>query len=134
MSDNPYEPPQTPTAATGVLSGDFADVRSVAKYQKAILICILIQIGAVISQFALPPALAPLLGIAMIGVSLISAILVFLLAIKVYGVGLGIVLGVLALVPLLGLLILLMVNGKATRILTDNGIKVGLLGARSGSY
>jgi len=41
-----------------------------------------------------------------------------------------IVLGVLSLVPLIGLLVLLVVNGKATNILRQNDIKVGLLGAK----
>ena len=35
----------------------------------------------------------------------------------------------LALIPLIGLISLRVVNGKATRILRVNGIKVGLLGA-----
>ena len=48
---------------------------------------------------------------------------------KTYGSGLGILLGVLCLLPLVGLLVLLAVNGKATRVLKQNGIRVGLLGA-----
>ncbi len=50
-----------------------------------------------------------------------------MLAIKVYGTGLGIVPGVLSFVPLIGLIVLLVVNGKATGLLKQNGIKVGLL-------
>lgn len=55
---------------------------------------------------------------------------VFLLAVKLYGTALGIVLGILSLIPLIGLLVLLGVNGKATSVLRANGVKVGLLGAR----
>ena len=54
---------------------------------------------------------------------------VFLLATKVYGTGLGILLGLLTFIPCIGLLVLLIVNGKATRVLKENGFKVGLLGA-----
>jgi hypothetical protein len=54
---------------------------------------------------------------------------VFLLAIKVYSTGVGVLLGILTLVPCIGLIVLLIVNGKATGILKQNGIKVGLLGA-----
>lgn len=55
-----------------------------------------------------------------------------MLATRVYGTGAGIVLGVLTLIPCLGLVILLLVNRKATDVLKQHGIGVGLLGARSG--
>jgi len=40
-----------------------------------------------------------------------------------------VLLGILTLIPCIGLIVLLVVNGKATGILKQNGIKVGLLGA-----
>jgi hypothetical protein len=40
------------------------------------------------------------------------------------------VLGILTLIPLVGLIVLLIVNGKATNLLREDGIHVGLLGAR----
>jgi hypothetical protein len=40
------------------------------------------------------------------------------------------VLGVLALIPLVGLIVLLIVNGKATKILREHGVRVGLMGAK----
>lgn len=131
MTDNPYEAPRTSTAAVGVLSGTREDLRSVAKSQKGILVCILIYLVAVFGQFALPPGIRSLVGFAVLIVGLAGAVFVFMLAIKVYGTALGIVLGILSLVPLVGLLILLVVNGKATGILKQNGIKVGLLGANT---
>ena len=67
----------------------------------------------------------------MLIVGLVGAVFVFMLAIKVYGTRLGIVLGVLSLVPLISLIVLLGVNGNATGILKQNGIKVGLLGANA---
>ena len=133
MIDNPYQSPQTTSQATGVLSGSRDDLRNVAKFQKGILVCILIYLVAVIGQFALPPELRPLVGIGVLLVGLVGAVFVFLLAMKTYGTGLGIVLGILSLVPLIGLIILLVVNGKATNILKQNGIKVGLLGANVSS-
>ena len=130
MTDNPYQAPQATSEVTGVLSGSREDLRSVAKYQKGILVCILIYLVSVFGQFALPVDVRPLLGIGLLVVMLIGAVFVFLLAMKTYGTGLGILLGVLSLVPLLGLIILLIVNGKATNILKENGIAVGLLGAK----
>ena len=56
-------------------------------------------------------------------------VFVFLLAIKVYSPVVGILFAILTLVPCVGLLMLLLINGKATRILKQNGIRVGLMGA-----
>ena len=129
MSINPYQPPQYPAPAVGVLSGSREDLRSVAKFQKGILVCILFQLVAIIGQLALPPDIGLLISIAVLVVGIASGAFVFMLAIKVYGTGLGVLLGVLSLVPCIGLIVLLIVNGKATSVLKQNGIKVGLLGA-----
>ena len=62
--------------------------------------------------------------------SLAATVFVFMLAMKLYSTGMGIFLGILSLIPCLGLLILLMVNSKATTALKESGIKVGFLGAK----
>ena len=128
MSENPYQSPVT-AEVVGVVSGRREDLRSVAVYQKGILVCILIYLIAVFGQFVLPAELRLFLGIGILVLGLAGTIFVFLLAMKVYNVALGILLGILALIPCIGLLVLLMVNGKATAILKQNGIKVGLMGA-----
>lgn len=129
MDENPYQSPETPAEAVGVLSGRREDLRSVAMYQKGILICILIYLIAVFFQFALPAELRMVLSIGVLLVGLAGTIFVILLAMKVYNVVVGIFLGILTFIPCIGLLVLLMVNGKATTILKQNGIKVGLMGA-----
>ena len=120
MSYNPFEAPASNSRVVGIVSGSREDLRKVAKFQKGILVCILVYILAVAGQFALPPQIRPMVGL---------AVLVVGLAMKTHGTVLGIILGVLCLVPILGLLILLLVNQKATTVLQSNGIKVGLLGA-----
>ena len=55
---------------------------------------------------------------------------VFSLAIKACSPQAGVLLGMLTFVPGIGLIILAAVNGKATSILKQNGIKVGFLGAK----
>ena len=110
--------------------GDSEDVRAIAKFQKGIIICILLQLLILGLQIAIPPQMRPLLGLAFLCASIVSTVFVFLLAMKVYSTGLGIFLGILTLVPCVGLLVLLVVNSKATGVLKDNGIKVGLLGAK----
>jgi len=129
MSYNPFEAPASNSRVIGIVSGSREDLLKVAKYQKGILVCILVYILAVAGQFALPPQIRPLVGLGVLVVGLIAAVFTIRLAMKTHGTILGIILGVLCLVPILGLLILLLVNQKATTVLQLNGIKVGLLGA-----
>ena len=129
MNENPYQTPMSEGQVIGVKSGDPADLKSVAKYQKGILVCILIYLIAIVVQFLLPPEVRPLLGLGVIVLLIVATVFVFLLAMKVYSTGLGILLGILTLVPCVGLIVLLVVNGKATNVLKQNGIKVGLIGA-----
>jgi hypothetical protein len=129
MSDNPYQPPRVDTQVIGILSGGRDDLRSVAKYQKGIIVCILFQLIAVICQVVLPAEIRLIFGLGFLVCGLVGTVFVFLLAIKVYGAAIGVLLSILALIPCVGLFVLLAVNGKATGILKQNGIKVGLLGA-----
>jgi hypothetical protein len=129
MSENPYQSPSAALQVVGVKSGTREDLKAVAKYQKGILICILIYLIAVICQFAIPAELRPIIGLGVLVVGVVGTVFVFLPAIKVYSTGVGVLLGILTLVPCIGLIVLLVVNGKATGILKQNGISVGLLGA-----
>ena len=130
MSENPYQPPASSEPAIGVLSGSREDLRTVATMQKGILVCILLQIIGTVGQVVSPPGLAmAFAGLALI-TGIASFIFVLLLAMRVYGVGMGILLGVLCMIPCIGLISLLVVNGKATSVLRQNGIKVGLMGAK----
>ncbi|MDG2383676.1 MAG: hypothetical protein P8N76_18535 [Pirellulaceae bacterium] len=135
MAENPFQSPDSPSPAVGVISGSHDDLRKVAKFQKGVLVCILIQLVVVfICLIVLPSELVIIaLGISSI-VGIVSAVFVFLLSVQVYGVALGIVFGVGCLLPCIGLISLLVVNGKATAVLKQNGIKVGLLGADLSSF
>jgi len=130
MSENPYQSPMEYTPAVGVKSGRREDVRSVARYQKGILVCILIYLIALVAQFVLPPELRLVLGLSVVAVAITGLVFVFLLSTKVYSVPIGILLGFLTLIPLIGLIVLLAVNGKATAILRQNGYHVGLMGVK----
>ncbi len=122
---------QDPAGNDARVSVEQLNIREIAMRQKAVLICILIYLVAVVAQFALPPELRLFLGLGVLVVIVVATVFVFLLATKLYGTGLGIVLGILTLIPLLGLLVLLIVNAKATSTLREHGIKVGLLGAKT---
>ncbi|MCX7426604.1 MAG: hypothetical protein NTW96_13395 [Planctomycetia bacterium] len=129
MSENPYQAPPLEPPVVGVLSGTREDLRSVAVYQKGILVCILVYLIVIIGQFFVPAGLMIVLGLAGLGAGLAGLVFVFLLSTKVYGTGVGILLAILTFVPLLGLVVLLSINGKATATLQLNGHRVGLLGA-----
>jgi hypothetical protein len=102
------------------------ELKAVAKFQKAILLCILGEMLFFGLQIGAPQQLRPIISLGFLA----ATVFVFLLAMKIYSTGMGIFLGILTLIPCIGLLVLLMVNGKATGVLKDNGISVGLLGAK----
>lgn len=129
MSINPYQAPADYGQVVGVNSGRIEDLRGVARYQKGILTCILIYLIAMLCQFLLPPELRLLLAAVVLLVGVAGTVCVFLLATKVYSTPLGILMGILTFLPCIGLIVLLIVNGKATSVLRQNGIKVGMLGA-----
>lgn len=105
------------------------ELYSVAYYQKIILWCLLAYVIAVIAQFTVPSEVRLVMGITFIGVGILAAVFVFMMALKVYGTTMGIVLGIMTLIPLVGLIALLVINQKATKLLTQRGYRVGLMGA-----
>lgn len=129
MNENPYAAPAFVPEAIGILSGSSEDLRKVAKYQKGIIACIAIYLVGFFGQFVSPPELLVFAWLIIIAAGFAGAVFVFLLAIKVFGIGLGILFGALCFFPCLGIFVLLGVNSKATHILKENGIKVGLFGA-----
>jgi hypothetical protein len=127
--DNPFAPPRAVDPVVGVKSGRVEDLKTVAVAQKTIIVCILLNILAVIARFFVPQEGLLLLVGALAVLFLVQTAAVMLLAMKVYSIGTGIIYGIGALIPCIGLVILLMVNGKANKILTQNGHHVGLFGA-----
>jgi hypothetical protein len=137
--------------AAGVEGRRRQQVRTIAVYQKGVIICVLIQflvpIGVLVLvgvDAALPWGaervsyhlhnIALLLALLLVPAVLAAMVLAILLSLKVYGNAIGILLAALMLVPCLGLLVFLLVNYKATSILRENGHRVGLLGARLSEF
>jgi hypothetical protein len=134
MSSNPYEPPKDASPAVGVLSGAHSDVLSVARFQKGVLVCVLVYLVSILGQLLLPPDVGMFLAVVVLFVAVVGAVFVFLLSLKLFGTGLGILFGIFTLVPIVGVFVLMGINGKATRVLRANGIKVGLLGAKLSEF
>jgi hypothetical protein len=105
-----------------------AELRTIAASQKAILLCILVYFGMVVAQFLIPQELRIFLGLGLLALGVIASVFMFILAIKLYDVGLGVVAGICTLIPCIGLITLLIVNQKATSVLRYYGYSVGLLG------
>jgi len=127
----PTVPPQLEYFAPSAGSRRLHDI---ARYQRNINACV---VGAI----AVSPLLAevnhesPMLNwvaiVVVMSTIVTAALCLFRLAMALYdNKGTGITLGILALIPIFGLLILVIVMGKATRVLRSNGIPVGLMGAK----
>lgn len=116
-------------ATLGYAPPERNDLRQIAIGQKGVMWCILGYLVSVVLQAVLSPGIAALGLLLFLAAVVTGAVFVFKLAIATYRTGTGIVLGILALIPPIGFIVLLIVNGKATRILRRNGITVSLMGA-----
>jgi hypothetical protein len=106
------------------------DLHSVAVYQKVLLLCILSYIILMILAGVIaPPAMKLIFLLIAMLASIVAVVFVFMLSLKVYSVGTGVVLAILTLLPLIGLIMLLIINAKATNVLKSRGYSVGFLGA-----
>lgn len=136
MPENPYQAPSASDKAVGVRSGRRIDLLAVARYQRGIINCILIQLVIYVAAFLLGQAprfsqqFTLILGLGNLILIVVGCALVVFLSMKVYHPLVGVLLGFMAFIPCLGLLVLLLINGKASAILQQNGVRVGLLGAR----
>lgn len=106
------------------------ELRSIAIYQKGIIVCILVYLASVAVSLGVPEQIRPILALPMLCAAIGGFVFVLLAAMKVYNTGVGILLGLLTLIPCIGLLILLLVNAKATAVLRENDVPVGFFGAR----
>jgi predicted RNA-binding Zn-ribbon protein involved in translation (DUF1610 family) len=121
-------------------------LRGIAQNQRYLIICILIQLVALIAYFVAAvvlvrpnanPAQPPSALIAVAGIFLIvmlitdvaASIFYFILTMKLWNVGAAIALLIPGLIPCVNLIPLLIVNGIATNRLRNAGISVNFLGA-----
>ncbi|MEZ6187242.1 MAG: hypothetical protein R3F62_19795 [Planctomycetota bacterium] len=130
MNENPYQAPDAELQVVGVLSGRVEDLRKLANAQRGVILAIALYLIAIVSQIVVPPQLVILPALAGLAAAILGLVCTIMLAIRVYSPIVGVVLGVLCLVPCLGLLILVGLSQRATGILKQNGIRVGLGGAR----
>ena len=122
-SDNPYS---APSATQVGLQDGSVRLESIASGQKLVIYAILVYFAVIILQLVVGPIAGVLLLVSMvmgiIGVIRLASGLGKSTASKVIFV-------VLLFIPLVGLITLLVLNGKATAALRAGGYRVGLLGA-----
>jgi hypothetical protein len=119
------------------LGGKSEELRQIASYQRGVILCILVQILANVAYFALlktNPLLAVIPSVVALCAIIAGVVFAILLAIRVYSTGAGIVMGLLGIIPCVGLVMLLIINQAATKRLTENGIKVGFFGASMSQF
>lgn len=119
--DNPYQASHSNTPAS-----PSPETVRIASAQKLVIYAILCYLGTLIGQILLGPAALFLL--------LAAVVLSFVGSIRLarcfgYGVAATILFILGLFIPLLGLILLLRLNSKATEHLKQAGYKVGLLGA-----
>lgn len=137
---NPYEAPAAEVAAQGNDPSPpiadrraVGDLRLIARFQQAIQFVILAQFGLIAYQFfGDAPAFSPIVSLV---VSLIGWICMLLLSLRLYSIPVAILFALAMLVtapliPLIAVIVLVVVNSKATRVLRQHDIRVGLVGAR----
>ena len=125
-----------------------ADLRQVAWFQKVLILCMLGQVliwighiafyalaaggpagpGGVKPAADFDPLYVTLAITGLLGV--VGAVFVVLIGLKTSGPAVGVLMGLLTLVPCLSLIIIVVVNTQATGVLQRNGVRVGLIGAR----
>ncbi len=121
-----------------MVGGKDLTLKPIAQFQKAMMICLLVQILSILVVTVFVASTGPRRGmppLAMIA-SLVfwighiaGAVLAIILASRLYSVLATVFLGILAIIPCIGLIGLLIINSAATSKLQLNGIKVGFLGA-----
>jgi len=130
---NPYESPQFVGQASEAGPADREYLRRVARRQRWVLYALLAQIAAyalVIFLLAAGfPGLAQGISYLSLLVALFGMIAVFFLAKEFMHIVVAVICTVLMLLPCISLLTLLIINGRATKLLQQHGVKVGLMGA-----
>ena len=142
---NPFQTMTTPpientaVADTADEGKDKYDYRRVASAQRLLLIAILLKLLILATYMGIPVvmddqavirAVITVLRIAEILINIFSIVCLFRLALSLRWGGCSVaLLAIGVFVPLLGLILLFIVNGKASTILQQSGYRVGLLGA-----
>jgi hypothetical protein len=105
-----------------------AELYAIARYQRTLIYCILFLLLDYGIAMAMPEEVRLFLLLPHLAVGVIAAIYVFRLSLEIYSTGTGIALAIGTMIPCIGLLVLVVINSKATGTLNVYGVRVGFLG------
>jgi hypothetical protein len=109
---------------------DAKELRTIASRQRAIIVCVVLYLVVLVLRLAVPADSQIYVNVAVIVLGIVALVFVFDLAKLLYGTDTGAMFGIATVIPVIGLLSLLIVNQKATKVLNSHGIRVGIFGAR----
>ena len=104
------------------------ELYAIARYQRAIIYCILFLLCDFFVLLPLPEEAKLVLVVIHVLITITAAVFVFMLSIRVFGTGSGILIALCTLLPCVSLLVLMVINSKATGTLNEYGVRVGFLG------
>ena len=124
--NNPYTPPLAPE---GIIISDQENIIKLAKAQKIILYAILLNFATIVFRFI--PSLSILVGLSGIAFLVMAIIGIVRMAVCLgKGTTSRVIYIICMFIPLVNLIMLLILNSKTNKILTNAGYKVGLMGAK----
>jgi hypothetical protein len=131
VDENPYQAP-SPEVAALRMSGE--GVRSIAALHRRFLVCIAVNVVLFMGIFitsvvVLAPRVSPFIVLAFWASSFVTAVVAFQLTRQLGDTVLAVIFALLMLMPCLSLVLMLIINAKATLVLRRNGYQVGLFGA-----
>ena len=129
--DNPYAPPVSAPTEIPRTAADLQRLHRIAVSQRRVMLCVLGYMGLVVFSmlFGGPEFTVIFFGIAAILIVIAGLVSVVQLAYRLKGTTSAVIVGVLSLIPLVGLITLLVFNGWASKELKKSGFRIGLLGA-----
>lgn len=129
MNDNEvYKTPES-NLEPGHDSEDLKNILVIAKRQKILLMTFLVYFILAGYSGSANVDIKPFLQLMLLPLMLAVVILTALLSIRLYGKIGATIMIVLSIVPLINLIIILIVNGSANKLIKSKGFRVGLVGA-----
>src|SRR5262249_42066811 len=105
-----------------------AEVRQIALLQKGVITMIACHLILIVAMQFVPPETRPILSWLYLLIAVGGVICTWLLAITLYGVLLGVLIALSTGIPCIGLVMLVVINGRATLELKEYGVPVHLFG------
>lgn len=132
QESNPYTPPSSQSISQGPSIADLNHLLGIAKAQRGLMLGILGYLASIVLVFVLgmnSEGSAAIPGLLMLISGLFALVFLIVLTYRMSGVIFAIIIGICSLIPFVGILVMLVISGRASKKLKQAGFKIGLLGA-----